>query len=113
MATSALGGAPAHTVGELPAVGSPAPAFTLSAPDLSDVTSDQFAGRKLLLNIFPSVGTGVCAASVRRVQRARRRAEGTTVLCVSHDLPFALARVLRRRGHRERRHRLGLQEQLR
>ena len=91
MATSALGGAPAHTVGELPAVGSPAPAFTLSAPDLSDVTSDQFGGRKLLLNIFPSVGTGVCSASVRRFNELAAGLEDTTVLCVSHDLPFALA----------------------
>ncbi|GAA1478496.1 thiol peroxidase [Nocardioides aestuarii] len=92
MATTALDGTPAHTVGELPEVGSAAPDFTLTGPDLGDVTlADAPAGGKLVLSIFPSVGTGVCAASVRRFNELAAGLEGTRVLCVSMDLPFALA----------------------
>ena len=65
MAEITLRGNPIHTVGELPAVGSPAPAFTLTGGDLSDVTAGDFAGKSVVLNIFPSIDTGVCAASVR------------------------------------------------
>lgn len=90
MATTALDGTPAHTSGELPAVGSPAPAYTLTGGDLGDVTNADAAGRRLVLNIFPSVGTGVCAASLRRFNELAAGLENTTVLCVSHDLPFAL-----------------------
>ncbi len=91
MAITALGGTPAQTIGELPAVGTQAPAYTLSAPDLSDITSADAAGRKLLLNIFPSVGTGVCVASVRKFNELAAGLDDVTVLCVSKDLPFALA----------------------
>jgi thiol peroxidase len=90
MATTALDGTPAHTVGELPAPGSPAPAYTLTDASLGDVTLDDARGRTLVLNVFPSVGTGVCAASVRRFNEIAAAREDTRVLCVSMDLPFAL-----------------------
>ncbi len=91
MATTALGGSPAHTVGELPPVGSPAPDFVLTDASLADVKSDDLRGKRLLLNIFPSVGTGVCASAMRRFNEIAAELDNTTVLCVSNDLPFALA----------------------
>ncbi|MGZ5400836.1 MAG: thiol peroxidase [Nocardioides sp.] len=90
MATTALGGTPAQTVGELPAVGSPAPDFTLTSGQLGDVSRSDLSGQRLVLNIFPSVGTGVCAASVRKFNELAAGLDNTTVLCVSNDLPFAL-----------------------
>lgn len=91
MAEITLSGNPVHTVGELPAIGSPAPAFTLTGTDLAPVDSAAFAGKPLLLNIFPSVDTPVCAASVRKFNE-RAAAQGLAVVCVSKDLPFALKR---------------------
>ncbi len=91
MAQITLRGTPVNTVGELPAVGSTAPAFTLTGTDLGTVGYDQFAGQALLLNIFPSVDTPVCATSVRKFNE-QAAANGLAVLCVSKDLPFALAR---------------------
>ena len=73
MAEITLRGNPIHTVGDLPAVGSPAPAFTLTGGTLGDVTAGDFAGKSLVLNIFPSIDTGVCAASVRAFNETRRR----------------------------------------
>lgn len=84
-------GNPINTVGDLPAVGAPAPAFTLTGTDLGAVTNEQFSGKALLLNIFPSVDTPVCAASVRTFNE-RAAASGISVLCVSNDLPFAQSR---------------------
>jgi thiol peroxidase len=84
-------GNPINTVGELPAVGSPAPGFTLTGSDLAPVSNDQFGGKPVLLNIFPSVDTPVCASSVRTFNE-RAAAGGLSVLCVSKDLPFAQAR---------------------
>jgi thiol peroxidase len=84
-------GNPINTVGDLPAVGSPAPAFTLTGSDLAPVSNDQFGGKPVLLNIFPSVDTPVCATSVRTFNE-RAAAGGVSVLCVSNDLPFAQAR---------------------
>lgn len=92
MATTAIDGNPVQTVGELPAVGAQAPEFTLTGTDLSDVTSASFAGRRVVLNIFPSVDTGVCAASVRRFNELAAGLENTTVVCASKDLPMALGR---------------------
>ena len=92
MATTAFKGNPVTTSGELPAVGSTAPAFDLVGSDLSPVTSESLAGRRVVLNIFPSVDTGVCAASVRKFNELAAGLENTTVLCVSNDLPFAQAR---------------------
>ena len=91
MAEITLSGNPVHTVGELPSVGSPAPAFTLTGTDLGAVGSEQFRGKALLLNIFPSVDTPVCANSVRKFNE-QAAARGLEVLCVSKDLPFALSR---------------------
>jgi thiol peroxidase len=84
-------GNPINTVGELPAVGSPAPGFTLTGSDLAPVSNDQFGGKPVLLNIFPSLDTPVCASSVRTFNE-RAAAGGLSVLCVSKDLPFAQAR---------------------
>lgn len=91
MAQITLGGKPVNTIGNLPAVGSPAPAFTLTGADLGAVSSEQFRGKPVLLNIFPSVDTGVCATSVRTFNE-RAAGSGLTVVCVSKDLPFALSR---------------------
>ncbi|OBI37027.1 lipid hydroperoxide peroxidase [Mycobacterium sp. E1386] len=91
MAQITLRGNPINTVGELPAVGSPAPAFSLTGGDLGAVSSDQLGGKAVVLNIFPSVDTPVCAASVRTFNE-RAAASGATVVCVSKDLPFAFAR---------------------
>jgi len=91
MAQITLRGNPINTVGELPAVGSKAPAFKLTGTDLGTVSSEQFNGKALLLNIFPSVDTPVCATSVRTFNE-RAAATGASVLCVSKDLPFAQAR---------------------
>ncbi len=91
MAQITLRGNPINTIGELPAVGSAAPAFALTGTDLGTVTNDQFRGKTVLLNIFPSVDTPVCAASVRKFNE-QASAKGLTVVCVSKDLPFALSR---------------------
>lgn len=92
MAEITFRGNPIHTVGELPAVGSPAPAFTLAGPDLADVTLGDFAGQSVVLNIFPSIDTAVCASSVRTFNERAAALEGTRVLNVSADLPFAMGR---------------------
>lgn len=89
MAITALGDTPAQTVGELPAVGTKAPAFTLVDGTLREVSSTDLTGRTVL-NIFPSIGTGVCQASVRRFNELAAGLDGTTVVNVSLDLPFAL-----------------------
>lgn len=92
MATITLHGNPIETVGTLPAVGSTAPAFTLTKTDLSDVTLADFAGKTVILNIYPSVDTGVCAASTRKFNELAAQNPNITVLCVSADLPFAHSR---------------------
>ena len=91
MASITLGGNPTNTIGELPAVGSQAPDFSLSASDLSTKSLSDFSGTNLILNIFPSVDTGVCATSVRTFNKSAASAENTKVLCISKDLPFAQA----------------------
>ncbi|HET8559078.1 MAG TPA: thiol peroxidase [Marmoricola sp.] len=91
MATTAFKGNPVHTIGELPQVGAAAPGFTVTGSDLGDITSADLPGR-VVLNIFPSIDTGVCAASVRRFNELAAELEDTTVLCVSQDLPFAQKR---------------------
>lgn len=91
MATTAFKGAPVTTVGELPTVGQPAPIFDLVGTDLAPVTRESLPGR-IVLNIFPSIDTGVCAQSVRTFNEKAAGLDDTTVLCVSRDLPFAQAR---------------------
>ena len=78
--------------GGLPAVGQPAPAFTLTGSDLSDITLDQFSGYTLILNIFPSIDTPTCAKSTRRFNEELAALENVHVVCVSADLPYAQAR---------------------
>lgn len=89
MAQITLQGNPIRTVGELPAINSQAPPFTLTRTDLSDCTLADFSGQTLVLNIFPSIDTSVCAASVRRFNSEASGLAHTVVLCVSADLPFA------------------------
>lgn len=91
MAQITLRGNQINTVGELPAVGSPAPGFALTGTDLGEVGSSQFRDAPVLLNIFPSVDTPVCATSVR-IFNERAAAGGVSVLCISKDLPFAQKR---------------------
>ncbi len=91
MAQITLKGNPVQTIGDLPTVGSMAPPFNLTQADLSETTLKAFAGRKVVLNIFPSIDTSVCAASVRRFNQAAAQGD-TAVLCISADLPFALSR---------------------
>ncbi|MBN2707153.1 MAG: thiol peroxidase [Deltaproteobacteria bacterium] len=81
-----------NTIGELPAIGAKAPDFELSRADLSLATLKDFSGRRLVLNIFPSIDTGICATSVRRFNAAAAKLDNTAVLCISADLPFAQAR---------------------
>ncbi|MDR6968140.1 thiol peroxidase [Flavobacterium arsenatis] len=92
MASITLGGNPIHTSGELPKTGSKATDFKLVKNDLSVVSLADFAGSKLVLNIFPSVDTGTCAASVRKFNEKASQLENTKVLCISRDLPFAQKR---------------------
>ena len=92
MATTAFRGNPVDTSGDLPAVGGAAPAFTLTGGDLGSVSSEGLAGGRVVLNIFPSVDTPVCAQSVRVFNERAAGLEDTTVVCVSADLPFAAGR---------------------
>jgi thiol peroxidase len=93
MATVTLKGTPIKTIGDLPAVGTKLPAFSLTSGDLSDKTAADFQGKKLVLNIFPSIDTGTCAASVRRFNsEASKLGDDVVVLCISRDLPFAQGR---------------------
>jgi thiol peroxidase len=92
MSRVAFKGQPVQVDGAFPAVGQTAPAFSLVGKDLADVSLADFAGRRKVLNIFPSVDTGVCAASVRRFNELAGQLDGTVVLCISADLPFAQAR---------------------
>jgi len=92
MATITLKGGPVQTSGSLPTVGSQAKDFCLTGADLADVSLANYAGKRVVLNIFPSVDTGTCAASVRQFNKEVGNMSNTVVLCVSVDLPFALAR---------------------
>ncbi|MGE5394483.1 MAG: thiol peroxidase [Candidatus Saccharibacteria bacterium] len=92
MANITLKGTPIQTLGELPAKGSKAPDFELTKNDLSKATLKDFQGSRLVLNIFPSLDTGTCAASVRRFNKEAANLNNTKVLCISRDLPFAQAR---------------------
>ena len=88
MAKITLGGNPVETSGEIPIIGSIAPDFELTAIDLSSKTLSDFNNFNLVLNIFPSVDTGVCSASVRNFNKLASEIKNTKVLCISRDLPF-------------------------
>ena len=92
MAQITLGGNPVHTSGSLPEIGSKAPEFELVQIDLSTTTLADFAGTKVVLNIFPSIDTPTCATSVRTFNAKASALENTKVLCISRDLPFAQKR---------------------
>lgn len=92
MATTQLGDTTVSTVGELPAVGSTAPGFDLVDARFGALTDADVAGRRVVLNIFPSIDTGVCQASVKRFNELAAGLDNTAVVCVSRDLPFAQAR---------------------
>ena len=92
MASITLGGNPINTNGELPAVGSKAADFGLVKTDLGLATLSDFSGSKVVLNIFPSIDTGTCAASVRKFNEKASSLANTKVLCISRDLPFAQKR---------------------
>ena len=92
MATITLEGNEIHTVGELPATGAEAPAFTLTNSKLGDASLSDYVGKNVILNIFPSIDTGVCAESTRRFNAAAASLDNAVVLCISADLPFALSR---------------------
>ncbi len=92
MAEVTLGGNPVHTSGELPAVGAPAPDYSLVGADLGEYDAAEFAGKNVILNIFPSIDTPTCATSVRQFNERAAGMDETVVLCVSADLPFAMGR---------------------
>ena len=90
MAKITLGGKETHTNGELPAIGTPVKNYTFVKNDMSAVQLADFKGKKVILNIFPSIDTGVCMASVRKFNEEAAKLSNAAVLCVSKDLPFAL-----------------------
>jgi len=92
MSKVAFKGQPIQVDGTFPATGQSAPAFSLVGKDLADVSLAAFAGKRKVLNIFPSIDTGVCAASVRRFNELAGKLDNAVVLCISADLPFAQAR---------------------
>ncbi|MGV6831053.1 MAG: thiol peroxidase [bacterium] len=92
MANITLGGNPANTIGELPNTNTQAPDFKLTAIDMSSKTLSDFQGHKVVLNVFPSVDTGVCAQSIRTFNKEAANMDNTKVLCISRDLPFAQQR---------------------
>jgi thioredoxin-dependent peroxiredoxin len=92
MAKITFKGNPVATSGDLPKVGSQAPDFTLTKVDLSPVQKKDLTGKNVVLNIFPSIDTGVCATSVRKFNQEAANLPNTVVLCVSKDLPFAQKR---------------------
>jgi len=92
MATVTFHGDPIQTSGTLPKVGTKAPDFKLTSTDLKTKSLSDYSGRKVVLNIFPSVDTGTCAKSVRQFNEEASELDNTKVLCISKDLPFALNR---------------------
>lgn len=98
METVYLSGTPCHTYGQIPAVGTKAPAFTLVDKDLKEIHLSDYAGKRVVLNIFPSIDTDVCAMSVRRFNKEAAGLDNTAVVCISMDLPFAQKRFCAAEG---------------
>ncbi len=92
METVLFQGQACHTCGNVPGVGETAPCFHLSGPDLSQIICSDFVGKRVVLNVFPSLDTEVCARSVRRFNEEAAGLDDVTVICVSMDLPFAMGR---------------------
>ncbi len=99
MATITLKGNPIETSGDLPEVGTQAPEFNLVSTDLSDKTLADYKGKKVVLNIFPSLDTEVCALSVAKFNEEVEKFDDTVVLCISADLPFAHKRFCSTNGY--------------
>jgi thiol peroxidase len=98
MATITLKGTEIHTNGNLPAVGSDAPLFTLTGPDLSPISASSFKGKKVVLNISPSLDTGICAMAAQKFNAEVSKGLGATVICITKDLPFAAKRFCETEG---------------
>ncbi|SRR5690554_285672 len=98
MANITFKGNPVHTSGTLPAVGATAPDFSLVSGELAEVSLGDYKGKNVVLNIFPSLDTGVCAASVRRFNKEAAGLDNTVVLGISADLPFAAGRFCSAEG---------------
>ena len=92
METIHFKGEEVHTAGRLPEVGSKAPCYTFVTPELKEIHCADFVGKRVVLNVFPSLDTPVCAASVRRFNKEAAGLDNTVVICISMDLPFASAR---------------------
>ncbi|MDO4763051.1 MAG: thiol peroxidase [Flavobacteriaceae bacterium] len=98
MAKITLAGNPINTIGELPKIGEKVKNFVLVAADLSETTLEDFKGKKLILNFFPSIDTGICSASARKFNEKASLLDNTLVINISKDLPFALARFCASEG---------------
>ncbi len=98
METIYFQGQPCHTYGTLPRIGDKAHCYNLVRPDLAELNCTDFPGKRVVLNVFPSLDTPVCAASVRRFNQEAANLENTVVLCVSMDLPFAAGRFCTAEG---------------
>lgn len=98
METIYFKGNPCHITGPVPAVGQKAPSFNLVSPTLQEVKPSDFEGKRIVLNIFPSLDTAVCAMSVRRFNQEAAGLDNTVVICVSMDLPFAAGRFCTTEG---------------
>ncbi len=98
MATLTFKGSPVQTSGELPIVGHPCPPFTLTRADLSEISSVDLEGQRVILNIFPSLDTSICAKGVQTFDARASEVPNMVVLCVSQDLPFAQARFCEAEG---------------
>ena len=98
MAKITLGGNPVNTIGKLPEIGTKVPDFKLAKDDLTISTLSDYLGSKIVMNIFPSIDTGVCSASVRAFNKEAAGLENTKVLCISRDLPFAFGRFCAAEG---------------
>ncbi|MBD5370114.1 MAG: thiol peroxidase [Bacteroides sp.] len=87
-----------HTCGDAPKVGSEAPGFNLTGKGLEEIRLEDYRGKRVVLNIFPSLDTAVCAASVRKFNKSAADLDNTVVLCISQDLPFAMGRFCTTEG---------------
>tara|TARA_A100001015_G_C14936952_1_gene690881 strand:- start:571 stop:1071 length:501 start_codon:yes stop_codon:yes gene_type:complete len=93
MANITLGGNPISTIGNLPEIGTIAPKFDAVKKDLTLFSSNELVGKNIIINIFASIDTGICADSTRRFNKEASALENTVVICISRDLPFALGRI--------------------
>lgn len=93
MANITLGGNPISTIGNLPEIGTIAPEFDAVKKDLTLFSSNELVGKNIIINIFASIDTGICADSTRRFNKEASALENTVVICISRDLPFALGRI--------------------